>query len=161
MYRRIRELREDADLTQMEMARVLNCSQQVYSNYELGQRDIPTAVLIALAAYYLIFPRLSVEFEYTLLNHDMQIDAIYNRAKRKSRMNFDIQNAEIIAPKKSPRLNSYHAEKVHDFSSGSGSAKVYAIMIPIDKKNACIYIEPDEKMLDHMQQWMGSKMFRD
>ena len=52
MYRRIRELREDADLTQMEMARVLNCSQQVYSNYELGQRDIPTAVLIALAQYH-------------------------------------------------------------------------------------------------------------
>lgn len=52
MYRRIRELREDADLTQMEMARFLNCSQQVYSNYELGQRDIPTAVLIALAQYH-------------------------------------------------------------------------------------------------------------
>ena len=52
MYRRIRELREDADLTQMEMARILNCSQQVYSNYELGQRDIPTAVLIALAQYH-------------------------------------------------------------------------------------------------------------
>ena len=126
----------------------------------LGFLAVFIAVLIALAAYYLIFPRLSVEFEYTLLNHDMQIDAIYNRAKRKSRMNFDIQNAEIIAPKKSPRLNSYHAEKVHDFSSGSGSAKVYAIMIPIDKKNACIYIEPDAKMLDHMQQWMGSKMYQ-
>ena len=52
MYRRIRELREDADLTQMELARILNCSQQVYSNYELGQRDIPTAVLIALAQYH-------------------------------------------------------------------------------------------------------------
>ena len=75
----------------------------------LGFLAVFIAVLIALAAYYLIFPRLSVEFEYTLLNHDMQIDAIYNRAKRKSRMNFDIQNAEIIAPKKSPRLNSYHA----------------------------------------------------
>ena len=127
----------------------------------IGMTSFLVAVLIALLAYYFIFPRLNVEYEYTLLNHDMQIDAIYNRAKRKSRMNFDIQNAEIIAPKKSPRLNSYHAEKVHDFSSGSGSAKVYAIMIPIDKKNACIYIEPDEKMLDHMQQWMGSKMFRD
>lgn len=45
-------MREDADLTQMEMARILNCSQQVYSNYELGQRDIPTAVLIALAQYH-------------------------------------------------------------------------------------------------------------
>lgn len=52
MFQRIRDLREDADLTQKQMAQILNCSQQVYSNYELGQRDIPTAVLIALAKYH-------------------------------------------------------------------------------------------------------------
>lgn len=49
VYRRIRDLREDKDITQKEMARMLNCSQQVYSNYELGQRDIPTDILIKLA----------------------------------------------------------------------------------------------------------------
>ena len=49
VYYRIRDLREDADLSQREMARLLNCSQQVYSNYELGQRDIPTEILIRLA----------------------------------------------------------------------------------------------------------------
>lgn len=52
LYRRIRDLREDADLSQTEMAKILNCSQQVYSNYELGQRDIPTAVLIELAKFH-------------------------------------------------------------------------------------------------------------
>lgn len=52
MYMRIRDLREDADLTQKQMADILHCSQQVYSNYELGQRDIPTAILIALAKYH-------------------------------------------------------------------------------------------------------------
>lgn len=41
MYRRIRELREDRDWSQANVAKELNCSQQVYSNYELGQRDIP------------------------------------------------------------------------------------------------------------------------
>ena len=52
MYRRIRELREDRDFTQRQMASELKCSQQVYSNYELGQRDIPTEVLIKLAELY-------------------------------------------------------------------------------------------------------------
>lgn len=52
MYRRIREMREDHDLTQKQLAQVLNCSQQVYSNYELGQRDVPTEILIRLARYY-------------------------------------------------------------------------------------------------------------
>lgn len=51
-YKRIRDLREDNDLTQKEMSNILNCSQQVYSNYELGQRDIPTAILIKIADYY-------------------------------------------------------------------------------------------------------------
>lgn len=52
MYRRIRDLREDRDLRQRQVADYLNCSQQVYSNYELGQRDVPTEVLIKLSAFY-------------------------------------------------------------------------------------------------------------
>lgn len=49
MYRRIRELREDSDMTQAAIAKELQCSQQVYSNYELGQRMIPPETLISLA----------------------------------------------------------------------------------------------------------------
>lgn len=52
VYRRIRDLREDKDITQSAMAKILNCSQQVYSNYELGQRDIPTDILIKLAKFH-------------------------------------------------------------------------------------------------------------
>ena len=51
-YKRIRDLREDRDLTQKEVSTLLNCSQQVYSNYELGQRDIPTDILIKLSDVY-------------------------------------------------------------------------------------------------------------
>ena len=52
VYKRVRDLREDKDLTQKEIAKALNCSQQVYSNYELGQRDIPTDILIKLSQFY-------------------------------------------------------------------------------------------------------------
>ncbi|MGN0997944.1 MAG: helix-turn-helix domain-containing protein [Faecousia sp.] len=52
VYQRIRNLREDHDLKQRQVAAYLNCSQRVYSNYELGQRDIPTDVLIRLALFY-------------------------------------------------------------------------------------------------------------
>ena len=52
MYQKIRDLREDHDLKQREVAQYLNCSQRVYSNYELGQRDIPTEILIKLSAFY-------------------------------------------------------------------------------------------------------------
>lgn len=52
MYRRIRDLREDRDLLQKELADYLQCTQVSYSHYELGKRDIPTDVLIRLADYY-------------------------------------------------------------------------------------------------------------
>lgn len=52
MYRRIRDLREDHDLFQKDVANYLQCSQVSYSYYELGKRDIPTDVLIKLASFY-------------------------------------------------------------------------------------------------------------
>ena len=51
-FRRLRDLREDRDLKQTDVAALLGIRQTVYSNYELGQRDLPTAVLLALADYY-------------------------------------------------------------------------------------------------------------
>ena len=49
MYTRIRALREDRDLTQTELAKLLDMSQTGYSKYETGENDIPTSVLIKLA----------------------------------------------------------------------------------------------------------------
>ena len=66
-YKRIRDLREDHDLTQREMGIILSCSQRVYSNYERGDLDIPTEVLIKLADYY-----------------DVSVDYILGRTDKKS-----------------------------------------------------------------------------
>ncbi len=52
VFTRLREIREKKKLTQTKVASYLNCSQQVYSNYELGQRDIPTDVLINLVKLF-------------------------------------------------------------------------------------------------------------
>lgn len=49
MYSRIRDLRQDADMSQVNMAKLLGMSQTGYSKYETGENDIPTAILIALA----------------------------------------------------------------------------------------------------------------
>ena len=52
MYCRIRDLREDHDLLQKDVAAYLKCTQVCYSNYETGKRDIPTEVLRTLADFY-------------------------------------------------------------------------------------------------------------
>ena len=52
LIKRIRDLREDADLNQTKVAQYLGMSQTGYSKYETGENDIPTAVLIKLASFY-------------------------------------------------------------------------------------------------------------
>lgn len=66
-YKRIRDLREDKDLTQCEMGEILSCSQRVYSNYERGDLDIPTEILIKLADF-----------------HQVSVDYILNRTDNKN-----------------------------------------------------------------------------
>lgn len=68
MYQRIRDLREDNDMKQREVATYLNCSQQVYSNYELGQRDIPTDILIKLSRLY----KVSTDYILGITNNPKQ-----------------------------------------------------------------------------------------
>lgn len=52
MYKRIRDLREDRDMNQTQVAKYLGMSQTGYSKYETGENDIPTSVLIKLARLY-------------------------------------------------------------------------------------------------------------
>ncbi len=67
LYQRIRNLREDKDLTQKQMGEILSCSQRVYSNYERGELDIPTEILIKLADF-----------------HGVSVDYILNRTDEKN-----------------------------------------------------------------------------
>lgn len=52
MYSRIRNLREDKDMTQKQIGDMLNMSQTGYNQYEIGKNDIPTKILIQLAKFY-------------------------------------------------------------------------------------------------------------
>lgn len=52
MYNRIRNLREDKDLTQKQIAKILNMSQTGYNQYEIGKNDIPTRILVQLSQFY-------------------------------------------------------------------------------------------------------------
>lgn len=52
MRLRIRDLREDADLTQREVAEYLMCDQSLYSKYERGERDLPLLAAVKLAQFY-------------------------------------------------------------------------------------------------------------
>lgn len=68
-YPHIRELREEQEKTQAEIAQIIQCSQVAYSYYEIGRRDIPTDVLIKLSKYY----NCSTDYLLGLTNNRNQI----------------------------------------------------------------------------------------
>ncbi len=63
-YKRIRDLREDADLTQIEICKILNIAKNTYINYEKGIREPPFEIIIKLADYY----KVSLEYLAGLSN---------------------------------------------------------------------------------------------
>ena len=65
-YQRIRNLREDNDLTQTDIANILNVSQRAYSRYENAERSVPIEVLIALSKHY------GVSIDYLLNQTDVK-----------------------------------------------------------------------------------------
>ena len=73
MYKRLKELKEDSDLTQSQIAKYLNMSQTGYSKYETGENDIPTRILIDLATFY----NTSIDYLLELTNETLP----YKRAK--------------------------------------------------------------------------------
>ena len=75
MYPRLRDLREDKDMSQTEMGKRLNMSQTGYSKYETGENDIPTSILIQLADYH------NTSIDYLLNITDVKEP--YPRAKKK------------------------------------------------------------------------------
>lgn len=68
-YQRIRDLREDADLTQKQVGEAINVPQRTYAYYESGQRMVPPQVLCALADFY------GVSVDYILGRTDIEKDS--------------------------------------------------------------------------------------
>ena len=64
--KRLKDLREDADLTQNDIAKIIGCSQTTYSRYETGHMDVPNAVLNKIADYY------NVSTDYILARTDIK-----------------------------------------------------------------------------------------
>lgn len=68
MQTRIRDMREDADLTQKQIAEYLMCDQSLYSKYERGERAVPLEIMVKLAQFY----KTSIDYLVGLTNDRTQ-----------------------------------------------------------------------------------------
>jgi hypothetical protein len=127
----------------------------------VGPISFIIGVALGVVSYYFIFPRLDVEYEYTLVNHQLDIDIIYKKSKRKSLISLDLKDAQIIAPAKSHRLDSYQNAKTVDYSSQDPSHTPYAVMISMKQVMNRILIQPDDAMVELMRNSMPRTVFKD
>ena len=112
-----------------------------------GFAIIVTAVAGFGAAFLMSF--LNVEYEYIFTNGELDIDAIYNRSRRKRMFSGNVKNFEIMAhiDDRMREGEFSSAQEIKDFSSGVPGPETYAFLAVIKGKKTKVIIEPNEKML--------------
>lgn len=99
-------------------------------------------------AFYYIFPRLKVEYEYSMLNFELNIDAIFNKASRKHLASIDIRNATQICKISEFNKNKYSDYKIFDFSVIDNTLMSYAIILGNSADKKIILLTPDTTLVD-------------
>lgn len=111
-------------------------------------------MVVALVGAYFLFPYLSLEFEYLVVNDQLTIDKVMGKSKRKRAWEGNMNEAQIIAPVDSYMVKDYEKQgmKVLDFSSHQPGAKVYAIIHQNGSEAVKVLFEPNDKILSCLRQ---------
>ena len=121
------------------------------------------AIGLGIACYF-VLPKTDLEYEYLFVNGEMDIDVVMAKTKRKRVKNINIQEADLVAPLNSHRLDYYNGNqklKVLDYSSGNPEHKRFAVITRDGSETCKIIIEPDDAMTVSIKNSAPSKVFLD
>lgn len=119
-------------------------------------------VAVALGVLdYFVIPKLNVEFEYLIVNDEIDVDKIFSKAKRKKAMQIDLKKAELIAPLGSHRLDSYQNLKTIDFSANDKEKRPYVIVTSEKNEMVKILLQLDQNTFQSMKRRMPRVAFDD
>ena len=105
-------------------------------------------VIAAIAFAVFMFGRLDVEYEYLYFNGDLDIDVIYRKMKRKRVFSVNVSDIEMLAPADSIEVKHYDRLKTSDYSSGTGNANKYVMIVSRNGQKERIIFEPNEKIVE-------------
>ncbi len=114
-----------------------------------GKTLLALLSIVAVIALVWYWPRFKVEWEYVFCDGQLDFDQILGGQKRKTILRVELDDADVIAPMASPRMDGYRHLPVRDFSSLSPEAEKYGIAIRLEGKEekAVLVFEPNEKMI--------------
>ena len=107
-----------------------------------------------------MFHRLKVEYEYLYVNGDLDIDKIMNKAKRKRMFSANVNDLEILAPADSIEVRQYQKAKTYNYSSGSGQAALYALVVSERGEQKKIIFEPNDTIVEGFYMMAPRKVVR-
>lgn len=109
---------------------------------------IVAVIALGAFAFYYLFPRLNVEYEYSCLNSEFSIDAIFSKSSRKHITGFDFKNVERLTRKESMDASRYPGAKVLDFTGVSDNLGNYALVIANPGQKKIVYLTLNNAMLN-------------
>lgn len=102
----------------------------------------------------------NVEYEYIFTNTELDIDAIYNKQRRKRKISTDLKQSTLITYFNNKQYENAHNDaKVLDFSSGANYQNVYYIITNIDNKKVKLLFEPNEEMISALEKKLSRNIF--
>ena len=116
--------------------------------------------VLAVILDVLMFRRLNVEYEYLFVNGDLDIDKIMNKAKRKRMFSANVNDLEILAPADSIEVRQYQKAKTYNYSSGSGQAALYALVVSERGEQKKIIFEPNDTIVEGFYMMAPRKVVR-
>lgn len=113
------------------------------------------------AAFYFSSYFRNTEYEYIFTNTELDIDAIYNRQKRKNVASVDLKNCTVITYLDNDEYKAKYSNniKTDDYSSGLHPENAYYLIRQVDGNMQKIIFEPNEKLVNAMEQKIGKRIF--
>lgn len=122
------------------------------------------AFVLGAVSWFFIFPLFQVEYEYLILNKELDIDAIYSQQKRKKVAQYDLERMDLLAPLNSHRMEYYNGNtqmKVRDYSSGDKNKIPYAMIVKNGNSAEKVLLEIDANTADNIKKTYPNKVFLD
>lgn len=109
-------------------------------------------LISGFTAYYFA-GRQNVEYEFTMTNENVEVDAIFNKERRKEIVKFNLQDTKLAAPSDSPRLEHERQSKSRTlyFISGVKDRELFSLLGEYGGIVTEVVIEPTEKILEHIK----------
>lgn len=113
-------------------------------------------VMVVLDVF--MFRHMNVEYEYLYVNGDLDIDKIMNKSKRKRVFSAHVNDLELLAPVREPELRQYGDAKTYDYSSRSGNARLYALVVIERGQKKKVIFEPNDTIIEGFKMLVPRKV---